>query len=168
MEKNQADAVRVGTSEQCEVLYDTMRANVSMQKRPKVGMFWFNPQRNRLVGVHSAFAHDLSFNSKGRKTVSDLHHTAWEGVREDAVANGSADDIWQEADYTQVPRGRVFQIQVPDSDAEYFEVLLGKWIHEYPDAKQLIVKAFNLEQSEFAFIYSQHWDIGHGTSEFFI
>ena len=160
--------IRTSTEEESKVLFDTMRDNVGSHNQPKVGMFWYNPERNRLVGIRSVFARDLAFNPKGRKTVRDLHHTAWDEVREDALANGSTDKIWYEEDYTQVPRGRVFQMEVPGSDTEYFEILIGKWIHEYPDAVKLILKAFNLEKSEYEFIYSQHWDIGHGTSEFFI
>jgi len=163
-----SNSIRNSLDEESEILFDTMRDNLDSQTRPKVGMFWFNPERNRLVGVRSAFAHDLAFNSKGRKTVSDLHHTVWDDVREEALDNGSSDKIWGETDYTQVPRGRVFQIKVQDSGVEYFEILLGKWIHDYPQAAKLILKKFNLEGAEHEFIYSQHWDIGHGTSEFFI
>ncbi|MCL1832064.1 MAG: hypothetical protein FWG45_04025 [Oscillospiraceae bacterium] len=159
---------RKSTREESELLFDTMRANVGAHTRPKVGMFWYNPERGRLVGVRSVAAQDLQFNEKGRKTVSDLHHTSWDDIREDAIGSGSTDKIWSETDYTQIPRGCVFQIQVPDSDAEYYEVLVGKWIHEYPDAVELIVKAFNLADVEKSFIYSHHWDIGHGTSEFYI
>jgi len=155
------------SNENNEILMDTMRANIDSQERPKVGMFWYNPERNRLIGIRSAFAHDLSFNAKGRKTVSDLHAKVWDDVREDAVANGSADIIWQEEDYTQVPRGRVFQIQVPDSAAEYFEVLVGSWINDFPDAIQSIIKAFNLNEADYQFIRSEHWDIGRGTSEIY-
>ena len=147
------DRVRNCTEEECQILYDTMRANADSQKLPKVGMFWYNPERGRLVGVYGTFARDLSFNAKGRKTVRELHHTTWSDVREDALANGSPDKIWTQEDYTQVPRGRVFQIQVPDSDAEYFEILVGKWIYEYPEAKSAILKSFNLENAEFEFVF---------------
>ena len=151
-----------------DLLMETMRDNVALQHEPKVGMFWFNPERNRLIGVSEAFASELPFNSKGRKTVRVLHHTAWPGVREDALASGSTDAIYREEDYTRAPRGRVFQIEVPGSDVAYFEVLVGSWIFEHPAAKKLIIDRFNLAQAEFEFIHSEHWDIGHGTSEIFI
>jgi hypothetical protein len=160
--------IRTSSEEESQILFDTMRDNMNSQTRPKVGMFWYNPQRDRLVGIRSAFAHELSFNSKGRKTVSTLHHAIWDEVREDAIANGSSDKIFSEKDYTLVPRGRIFQISVPDSNEEYFEILIGGWLREYPSAAELILKSFNLKQCEHEFIYSQHWDIGHGTSELFI
>ncbi|MCL1881081.1 MAG: hypothetical protein FWF76_02770 [Oscillospiraceae bacterium] len=166
--QNNIEKIKTSTNEECEILFETMRENIKAQNKPKIGMFWYNPERKRLVGVRSTFAHDLSFNSKGRKTVSDLHHTVWNDVREEALANGSPDAIWNEEDYTQVPRGRIFQIKVPDSDAEYFEILVGKWIHDHPEVTRLILKSFNLDETDHAFIYSQHWDIGHGTSELFI
>ena len=135
--------IRASTNEESEILFDTMRDSVGSHNQPKVGMFWYNPERNRLVGVRSVFAGDLAFNSKGRKTVRDLHHTTWDEIREDALAGGSTDKIWDEKDYTMIPRGRVFQIEVPDSDTEYFEILVGNWIYKYPDATRLILKAFN-------------------------
>ena len=153
---------------QNELLMDTMRDSVDAQDGPKVGMFWYNPARNVLVGVHSAYACELPFNEKGRKTLKVLHHTAWPGVRKAAVAIGSTDDIWQEEDYTQVPRGRVFQIQAPGRRAGYFDILVGGWADDCPQALELIVDEFNLKGAEYYFIHSEHWDIGRGTSELFI
>ena len=156
------------TSADNDILMETMRENGQLQDKPKVGMFWYNPERNILVGVHSAHASELSFNAKGRKTMQVLHHKVWPDVREDAIAIGSNDKIWGEEDYTQVPRGRIFQIETSDPSTEYFEVLVGSWINEYPQAVELIVKRFNLAHSDFQFIHSEHWDIGKGTSEFLI
>ena len=156
------------TASHNEILMDSMRDNVDAQSGPKVGMFWYNPARNVLIGVHSAFARELPFNQKGRKTVQILHHTAWPGVRKAATAIGSTDSIWDEEDYTQVPRGRVFQIEAPGSNKEYFDVLVGGWADEYPQAMELIIDEFNLRDSNFTFIHSEHWDIGRGTSEIFI
>jgi len=158
---------RIETDEN-DLLMETMRDNVNLQHGPKVGMFWYNPQRHRLIGVFESLASELPFNAKGRKTVRLLHHTTWPGVREDAIANGSTDAIYQEEDYTQVPRGRIFQVEIPGSDREYFEVLVGSWIFDYPDARSLILDRFNLNETDVDFIHSGHWDIGRGTSEIFV
>ena len=170
MESGESKVVKVQkiASADNEILMETMRENGRLQENPQVGMFWYNPARNRLVGVYSAYASELSFNAKGRKTMQVLHHKVWQDVREDAIENGSIDKIWEEEDYTQVPRGRIFQIEVPNSNAEYFEVLVGSWIKEYPQAVDLILKRFNLEHSDYQFIHSEHWDVGRGTSEFLI
>lgn len=167
-DESKGSKLRKITADDNELLMETMRENADYQDAPKVGMFWYNPERNRLVGIRSAYADDLSFNSKGRKTVRDLHHKVWSKVRTDAIADGSSDAIWYEEDYTQVPRGRVFQIEVPDSDAEYFEILVGSWINRYPQAMQLILDEFNLAGTEYQFVHSEHWDEGRGTSEFFV
>jgi len=156
------------TAAQNEILMDTMRDAVDSQDGPKVGMFWYNPARNVLIGVHSAFACELPFNNKGRKTLRVLHHTAWPAVRKAAIAIGSTDSLWNEEDYTQVPRGRVFQIVVPRSDVPYFEILVGSWADEYPQALQLIIDEFNLKGADFDFVHSRHWDVGQGTSEIFV
>ena len=147
------ETIKKTTSEEHEILMQSMRDNREMQNGPKVGMFWYNPERNRLVGVRSMFASELRFNEKGRKSVKIWHHTTWPEVREEALALGSTDAIWQEEDYTMVPRGRVFQLEVPNSDAEYYEIYVGSWIYKYPDAKQLIVTAFNLENSDYTFTH---------------
>jgi len=155
------------TSDEHEVLMETMRENVSEQSAPKVGMFWYNPERNRLVGVREAYSSELEFNEKGRKTVKALHNIVWNDVREDALADGSTDQIWKQTDYTMIPRGRIFQIEKPDK-SEYFEILVGSWIEEHPKAMQVILNRFNLNNANYDFIISEHWDIGKVTSELYI
>jgi hypothetical protein len=150
-----------------ETLMQTMRATVHAQHDPKVGMFWYNPARDVLVGVHSVFAAELPFNARGRKTMQVLHHTAWPGVCKAAKAIGSSDAIWDEEDYTLVPRGRVFEIAV-SGDAPYFEVLVGSWAEDYPHVLAMIAEEFNLLNTKHDFIHSRHWDIGRGTSEIFV
>jgi len=137
-----------------KLLMEAMHDTVDLQDEPKVGLFWYNPERNRLVGVFSVHASDLSYNAKGRKTLRTLHHTSWQKVRENAILDGSNDKIWQEEDYTQIPRGRVFQIDRMGTAS--FEVLVGSWIHEYPQAARLIIEEFNLKEGEFDFVESEH------------
>ena len=149
-----------------DILMEAMRDHVDTQEESKVGIFWYNPERNRLAGVSSVYAAELSYNENGRKTLRTLHHTAWPKLRGNAILDGSNDKIWQEEDYTQVPRGRVFQIDRAGKAS--FEVLVGSWIHEYPQAAQLIVDEFNLKDGEFHFVESEHWNVGRGTSEIFI
>ena len=154
------------SSDDNDILMEAMRDTIDTQDEPKVGIFWYNPERNRLVGVSSVYAADLSYNAKGRKTLRTLRHTAWLKIRKNAILDDSNDKIWLEEDYTQVPRGRVFQIDRTGTAS--FEVLVGSWIHEYPQAAQLIVDEFNLKEDEFYFVESEHWNVGRGTSEIFI
>ena len=158
--------VRAATLAEHHEFMETMREGMVPENSAEVGLFWYNPERNRLVGVYSYPAMALPFNEKGRKTLRKYHHLEWPSVREEALDNGAQDTIWQEEDYTQVPRGRVFEVQY--GDEPYFEVMVGQWINEYPSAKALILKRFKLDKNYTEFIYSPHWDIGHGTSEFLI
>ena len=41
-----------------------------------------------------------------------------------------------------------------------FEVAVGKWIEEYPQAYQLILEEFNLPPEKTKAMYAIHWDIG--------
>jgi len=153
------------TAAEHEILMNGMRTTKDAQNEPKVGLFWYNPERNVLVGVQSAFASELPFNSKGNKTLKILHDTSWESVRQNAIAIGSTDEIWDEESYMMVPRGRVFQRAVPGSDAGYYRICVGSWIRDYPRACELIVKAFNLGNSEYDIEHDEHWDVGRGDSE---
>ncbi|GHV07245.1 hypothetical protein FACS1894217_07650 [Clostridia bacterium] len=154
------------SEEENSLLMQTMRDNVEVQDDPKVGMFWYHPKLGQLIGVKDAYAAELAFNEKGRKTLKSLHAKVWPEISSYALLTGAAKkptgDI---ADYTQVPRGRVFQIDTPGRT--YFEVLVGSWINDYPEAAGLIIKQFNLNGVDFDFIESEHWDIGRGTSEIF-
>ena len=150
-----------------ERLMQSMRDTVHEQNGPKVGMFWYNPARDALVGIHSAFAAELPFNERGHKTMQVLHHTAWPGVRKAAKAIGSNDAIWDEEDYTQVPRGRVFEVAMAGNEP-YFEVLVGSWAENHPHVLAMIAEEFNLSDVPHDFIHSRHWDIGRGTSEIFV
>ena len=49
-------------------------------------------------------------------------------------------------DYTQVPRGRVFQFE----DGT-FVVFTGDWINNYPDVKSLILEEFDLPEDATTF-----------------
>lgn len=61
-----------------------------------------------------------------------------------------------------VPRGRVFEFQ-----DEGFRVYTGKWINDYPNVKELIIKEFQLPIDKTKFLIDSHWDIGHGWSQEF-
>lgn len=161
--------IKIISAEEHEMLIETMRDNVSSQEEPKVGLFWYDSKKKHLIGVKDAYASELQFNSKGRKTVKALHAKVWKEIRSDAISSGIAEDRNESLDeYTQVPRGRIFQVDRMDTGRSYFEVLVGSWIHEYPEAMSIIVDQFNLSNANFDFIESHHWNIGCGTSEIFL
>ncbi len=41
-----------------------------------------------------------------------------------------------------------------------FEVAVGKWLNDFPQAYQLILEEFNLPPEQTKPLYAVHWDIG--------
>ena len=127
---------------------DYMSKNREYQGDPKVGIFWYKPEQNRLIGVSSVFADELQFDSTGKKTTKMLHQQYWSKLfhrREPGVAG----------DYKQIPRGRVWE------GLDGFFVTTGGWINSHPSARQLIIDEFDLP-ADTKFIIDSHWDIGQG------
>lgn len=58
--------------------------------------------------------------------------------------------------YQDKPRGRIFYNIVSDT----YEVAVGKWLEEYPQAYELILEEFNLPKEKTSAKYAIHWDIG--------
>ncbi len=58
--------------------------------------------------------------------------------------------------YENKPRGRVFYLMEEDR----FVVMVGKWLEEHPEARQLILQEFDLQADKTTFEYAVHWDIG--------
>ena len=48
-----------------------------------------------------------------------------------------------------------------------FRVYTGKWINDYPQAKEQILEEFQLPKDQTKFFIDSHWDIGHGWSQEF-
>ena len=150
--------VRQSTGDEHSNMMDAMRANFDNQNDAKVGIFWYWPAKARLYGIRSGFADDIKFNSNGVKTIRDLHRSVWakNAARpKDAREYG----VWS-GDYTQIPKGRVWQEESTGS----MYVTVGDWIRRHEDAKPLIVDEFDLP-ADVEFRYDRHWDIGHGWSE---
>ena len=135
--------------------------------RPKLGIFWYNYADNVLFGVEKGDAE--LYMSQGRlATYPKLHQTYWQKMHHKAVALGDTESVfYNEHDYTQIPRGRVFL-----ENGVYY-VNVGDWINGYVNGKkcidaqnlrQLVLDEFNLPES-FKFRQDGHWDIGHGWSE---
>ena len=135
----------------------SMSDNFENQEDPKVGIFWYDDARDELFGVTAINADELSFNSHGRKTTGTLHKTWWKKQQERAKAKKQLTSIFMR-DYTQIPRGRLFQRQ----DGT-FELMCGSWINEH--IVELVKDEFNLWQVLLEVIVDVHWEIGHGWSE---
>ena len=135
----------------------SMSDNFENQENPKVGFFWYDETDDELFGVTAVDAQELSFNDHGRKTVGTLHRTWWKKQQEKAKAKKQLTSIFLK-DYTQVPRGRIFQRY----DGT-FELMCGSWINER--IVELVKDEFNLWFVPLEVKTDIHWEIGHGWSE---
>ena len=134
-----------------------MAANRGKDAEPKVGIFWYNRVTNRLFGVVSRRVGDFTRAnaSDGRITCSEMHEDVWKReFRKQRYEYGGQGPFV--GNYQDKPRGRVFYRM----DDGTFEVAVGKWLEDYPQAYQLILEEFNLPPEKTRAMYAVHWDIG--------
>lgn len=137
-----------------------MIEDMDYQDEPLVGIFWYSVSDNELFGVTNSPALDLAWRMSPQfgteiKTDRRLHQKIWKNHHfnnEPRFAHN----------YMYTPRGRVFEFK-----DEGFKVYTGKWINDYPQAKDLIIKEFQLPIDNTEFVIDEHWDIGHGWSQEF-
>lgn len=154
----QAAQDRANRSSRDKAVIDVMSQSFDVQDEPEVGLFWYDPDSQELVGVTSSVASTLPWShsklcSNGIKTDSRLHRA----VRNKQVKRSP--NIFGE--YIDMPRGRVFEFK-----DEGFKVYVGDWIDDCPEAVDLILEEFSLP-ADTEFIKDVHWDIGHGWSDEF-
>jgi Txe/YoeB family toxin of Txe-Axe toxin-antitoxin module len=129
-----------------------MSANRGKDNEPKVGIFWYNRAKNELFGVvsHKVSDYSRANASDGRITCSEMHEDIW---KQKYHGNGEGPFVGA---YQDKPRGRVFY----NMDTDTYEVAVGKWLEDYPQAYDLILEEFNLPKEKTAPKYAIHWDIG--------
>lgn len=132
---------------------ETMAQNLDTQNNPKVGIFWYSPVNKSLFGV---IAIDKDSYSKpnaggGLITCKELHEDVWK-------RNQQNDRCFYVGDYRQTPRGSVFYS--PDEDKFY--IMVGSWINENPEAVDLIIDRYDLNNCNVEVKISIHWEIGMG------
>ena len=142
-----------------EAVMKTMSDNFANQDEPKVGIFWYNEDTGELFGISKIEASELQFNYNGLKTVKTLHKSLWLKQKNRAVSKGKDPGIFIK-NYTQVPRGRIFQ----KKDGVY-QLMCGSWINE--QIVDLVKEEFDLKNVQIEVKIDGHWEIGHGWSEDF-
>lgn len=134
-----------------------MAANRGKDSEPKVGIFWYNRANNTLFGVvsHRISDYTKANASDGRITCSEMHEDIWkkEFRKQKYQNNGQGPYVGA---YQDKPRGRVFY----NINTDTFEVAVGKWLEEYPQAYQLVLDEFDLPADKTQPKYAVHWDIG--------
>lgn len=128
----------------------------SLFEESQVGIFWYTPE----LGVFGDESYPASLIKKqGNKTYPKVHDRVWIKKHKYARAkNDQSSPFFSTKDPYKYPRGRVF------INGDKLEVMVGKWIDDYPQAKDEIIDVFNLPQ-DVEFKYDSHWDIGHSWSE---
>lgn len=134
-----------------------MASNRGRDHEPKVGIFWYNRSRNELFGVvsHRISDYARANASDGRITCSEMHEDVWKREFRKQKYHGDGQGPYVGA-YQDKPRGRVFYNMYTDT----YEVAVGKWIEEYPQAYDLIIEEFDLPREKTSAKYAIHWDIG--------
>ena len=134
-----------------------MAANRGKDSEPKVGLFWYNRANNTLFGVvsHRLSDYTKANASDGRITCSEMHEDVWkkEFRKQKYQNNGQGPFVGA---YQDKPRGRVFY----NINTDTFEVAVGKWLEEFPQAYQLILDEFDMPADKTQPMYAIHWDIG--------
>ena len=139
---------------------EAMMTSMYYQDDSEIGCFWYDSEREELFGVSSVQATSMKFYNSTQfnalvRTGPKLHEAIWK------KEYFKGKDKRFQGDYTQVPRGRIFEF----SDRG-FVVMVGHWIDDYPEAKPLILDEFDLPTNT-EFRIDEHWDIGHGWSQEF-
>ena len=148
--------MREVSKEEYESLIRLMASYRGHGDDPKVGIFWYNTTEKDIFGIVSLPL--LIFtraNAKGWVSCSETHEEAWWWECSRQARRGGFDGPFI-GFYDDYPRGRVFYHMEEDR----YVVAVGKWIEEYPEAKELILAEFDLPADKTTFEYAIHWDIG--------
>ena len=134
-----------------------MSANRGKDREPKVGIFWYNRSSNELFGVisHRISDYAKANASEGRITCSEMHEDVWKREFRKRKYHNEDQGPYVGA-YQDKPRGRIFYNVLTDT----YEVAVGKWLEEYPQAYDLIIEEFDLPREKTSAKYAVHWDIG--------
>ena len=146
------------TDQERKNVISAMSDNFDKQDKPKVGIFWYNCENNELFGVSKINAEELMFNNNGLKTIGLLHKDWWKKERDKLFYRKKPLGIYG-TDYTQIPRGRIFQ---REKDG-VFQLMCGNWITD--EIENLVKLEFDLNNVPFERVIDTHWDLGHGWSE---
>lgn len=145
------------TEDEYKSVMDLMASNRGKDKEPKVGIFWYNKAKQALFGVvsHRISDYTKANASGGRITCSEMHEDVWkkEFYKQRYEKEGKGPFIGA---YQDKPRGRIFY----NINNDTYEVAVGKWLEEFPEAYNLILKEFDLPPQKTTAKYAVHWDIG--------
>ena len=103
------NVIFMSEKERVDIL-NMMKDNFDLQDEAKLGIFWYDEQNDKLLGVTKIEAIDVPFPSgqSERKTIRSLHKSWWK-KQEMKYRQGLEVNAIFAQDYTKIPRGRLFQ-----------------------------------------------------------
>lgn len=154
-----APVVQEATEEEARKTMEAMAANLENQDAPKVGIFWYQEQGERLFGVvavnKDSFANPNA--GGGLITCTELHKDVWKKrFHEQKYKLGGVGPFT--GDYKDHCRGRIFY----NPETDVYQIMVGSWIKNNPQAIPMIVEEFNLQSVRYEVKTSYHWDLGNG------
>lgn len=159
MESIKERIIRESTPEEHDFYIGLMEGNVH-DTDPKVGIFWYNPNRNELFGVVALSLDDPGTSAcQNGLTSKILHKDLWKKeLRRLKYKDGGGNTFPYIGRYEDKPRGRVFM------KGGKFHVTVGNWIKEGDNyrAIDLVEEQFNLTHEDVEVVIDNHWDIGCG------
>jgi hypothetical protein len=131
---------------------------------PRVGIFWY--QDGKVVGVKK-----FPFDSENPKEITKppratgnvLHKEYWGTayINKEVHNEPEVAKLYPgEKNWTIVKRGRVWV----NWTTRVFEITVGEWFKDFPEAEDKIVKEFNLQDVKHKIIIDKHWNVGCGES----
>lgn len=136
-----------------------MASNRGKDDEPKVGIFWYSPQRDELFGVRSHRASEyVKANARtefGTVSCAEMHEDVWKKeFHKQKYKNGGIGPYV--GAYEMTPRGRIFY----NPETDEYTIAVGEWINQYPQAIAMIEEEFNLQNTNHSVKTAHHWDIG--------
>ncbi|MCD8387240.1 MAG: hypothetical protein LUD17_10170 [Bacteroidales bacterium] len=117
----------------------------------QIGIFWYSPMNNSLFGVYKESPYGKAINCGGGLiSCSLLHKNLWKKEFNKQKFSGKNGPFI--GDYKDKPRGRVFFNPANNK----FIVCVGSWISEHPDAVDIIVDEYGLENEDYEFTVQEH------------
>ena len=137
---------------------NVMAKNLDNQDSPRIGIFWYDNRNDDLFGVVSSQVSEARV-SDGLASINTLHKDYWKKqYNKLKFKNGGQEAYPFIGGYQDTPRGRIFY----DVKNDLFVIKIGSWIHDFPNAKSLIIDEFNLQEQNYTFEIDEHWEIGYG------
>ncbi len=136
-----------------------MASNRGKDDEPKVGIFWYSPQRDELFGVRSHRASEYvkanACTEFGTVSCAEMHEDVWKKeFHKQKYKNGGIGPYV--GAYEMTPRGRIFY----NPETDEYTIAVGEWINQYPQAIAMIEEEFNLQNTNHSVKTAHHWDIG--------